>query len=701
MRRFGNDQIDANFSPHYRAHGQANRQPVRGPYSHIQVVPKLEPSGRHENVAPPVTFRKSSYSQEAANSMALLTGSGSLPPTASLANMTLGTTFAAKARAAELNAVRSHKAKAKESEANDLDTSMASTSSGPLKLTKPRTRSKGWKPLNLDEIPESALEVERIESRYPSTSTSSNTRTSTPNKSNANFGPATSGAQSSPQVLYHPSQRMQSNINLPAQHVPYYFSDAQPVTAIPRFTNEMATQNAFISPEHFRQQMHQFNQLALQQQQQQRQHQGRYVDSAAPSSTMALYQNPAARDSELFGQQANVSTDDPFVEMPAALRQSTNRYHSVSDQRSEVTAPSTQGSSPEVPGKMDYEFKFPTQQHRVSLPHPPGLTRSNLQAQTLHDTPTSTTERASVPTADPYRRDPKPYTSFARTSDDSSRKEQLLQHLQQVVDVSQARGNVPSSMRTVLFDPVAQNTSTSTGPHEPRVSQGGNEFLKASEPLPWKNRPVDIYNMKPPAPVVPHLPVHERPATITAAESELDGNAYIRSLISNPESAEERLKNSEAWWNHDGRGQEQMRAYLEQVADQHKKTKSSREYENIKRALERQGSYRDEWSDDSDATTIPKGPTEGEVINRLMVPVIANLRSYAEDSGASYFNKFSKAPAWAVDNSADGNKSFFGEDWGKPPSRVGRDPRYRPTFHEGRYTVFEPTDGRVSGRGGW
>ena len=37
-----------------------------------------------------------------------------------------------------------------------------------------------------------------------------------------------------------------------------------------------------------------------------------------------------------------------------------------------------------------------------------------------------------------------------------------------------------------------------------------------------------------------------------------------------------------------------------------------------------------------------------------------------------------KAPDWAVDRSANGNDSFFDSQWGQPPARVGRDPRYQP-----------------------
>ncbi|KAI4132558.1 MAG: hypothetical protein LQ338_000657 [Usnochroma carphineum] len=658
---------------------------MRGPYSHIQVVPKVESSVHNENIPQQVTFRRPSYSEGAASSVALPP-----KPTASLANMALGTTFAAKARAAELNAVRNHKAKAKEAEENEQDPSMATSSLGALKLTKPRSKSKTWKTLNLDDIPETASETDHPQSHHLSTI---RTSTSTPNTTNLNYASVTVGAQSSPQVSHPASQQLQPSRGVPVQHGQYYFPEAQPVTAIPRFTNEMATQSAFMNPEQFRHQMHQINQLAMQQN-------SRYNSSDASAPATALY-TPFQRSPESSVGQERVVDDDPFVDMPASLRQHPHLYGSPSDRHVGATTASAHGAQPAAQGNMSYELEFPTQQQqRANTHHPPGLPRPATHTQALHHTLKLAAERPAAPTADTHQRDPKPYTSFARSSEDGGKEEKVLQTLQQqAVNVSKTQVNLPSSTRTVLYDPVTQVSGASTHPHEPRIPQSSNEFVKTSEPLPWKNRPVDIYNMVPPTPVVPHSNVHERAAAAAVNQDKRDGNAYIRSLLSHPESAEQRLKSTEAWWNHDGRGQEQVRAYLERVADEHKKRKAGREYEDVKRALERQASFRDDRSDESNATTVPKAVVEGEAINRLMVPVIANLRSYAEDSGTSYFNKFSKAPAWAVDGGADGNRSFFGEDWGKPPSRVGRDPRYRPTFHEGRYTVFEPTDGRVSGRG--
>ncbi|KAI4254776.1 MAG: hypothetical protein L6R42_007044, partial [Xanthoria sp. 1 TBL-2021] len=179
-----------------------------------------------------------------------------------------------------------------------------------------------------------------------------------------------------------------------------------------------------------------------------------------------------------------------------------------------------------------------------------------------------------------------------------------------------------------------------------------------------------------------------------AADIKFGGQAYDHSNMTKASSAEQRQKEAEAWWSYDGRGQQHLRTWLESVAEDHRRKKAGQDYESMKKSLERQASFPDDRSDSSTITTVPEAVDCRDAVDLLLGPVMVNLRSYTEDSGPVYFNKFTKAPAWAVDGGAEGNKSFFEETWGKPPSRVGRDPRYRPTFHEGRYTVFEPTDGR-------
>ncbi|KAL8766279.1 MAG: hypothetical protein Q9209_006911, partial [Squamulea sp. 1 TL-2023] len=645
MRRFASDQMPFNFSPQGPSY---YRPSVRVPYSHIQVVQKPEPARHIEHASQQVTFRKPSYSKEA-EQLAAHHGSPTqnrqapaplpLKPTASLANMASGTTFAAKARAAELNAVRARRA-LQDTNKQD-DPTMPTAMSGPVKLSKPRSRGRGgWKPLNLGEIPESTTEA--AQSAYENLPWSTGMAT------------ASDGEEQ-----------------------PY-----QEASQYPRgqFMSDMVREHGYVDQERIRHLANQYNQMALQQQMPQ------YVNSSA-SAFASQYQAPLRRSPE---QERNATEDDPFIDMPKSTHQlPVHAFLKEHQLATDVSGRSNATTPLIIGGAMDYNSRFPIElQEGRNMPHPPGLpVPSSYSAEAYLKQKPLTPSRQPAPTANTHQRDPKPYTSFTRNSDDSSQRDKLLQNLQQVADRSKVQGELASSTRTVLYDPVAQDVRASTTAHGPSVSQSGDDFLKTSEPLPWKDRPVDIYNMLPPTLAAPCLTGAERAVAAAAADHDVTVNLS---------SAEQRQKDTEAWWYHDGRGQEQRRAWLEQVVEEHRRKKTGQDYESMKKSLERQASFRDDWSDSSNITTLPDAAKCGDAFNQLIGPILTNLFSYRDDDGPAYFNKFTKAPAWAVDGSMDGNKSFFEKTWGKPPSRVGRDPRYRPTFHEGRYTVFEPTDGRTS-----
>jgi hypothetical protein len=81
-------------------------------------------------------------------------------------------------------------------------------------------------------------------------------------------------------------------------------------------------------------------------------------------------------------------------------------------------------------------------------------------------------------------------------------------------------------------------------------------------------------------------------------------------------------------------------------------------------------------------TQTPNPAPESNILtNRLLVPVLENLASYVQgpiEKRRDYFCQWVKAPDWAIDRSATGNDSFFDSQWGQPPERLGRDPRYQP-----------------------
>ncbi|KAI9655766.1 MAG: hypothetical protein M1821_005201 [Bathelium mastoideum] len=98
-----------------------------------------------------------------------------------------------------------------------------------------------------------------------------------------------------------------------------------------------------------------------------------------------------------------------------------------------------------------------------------------------------------------------------------------------------------------------------------------------------------------------------------------------------------------------------------------------------------------------DSNTPPE--TNKQVTLGLFSALYDTLASYVKDTPQyryDYFNRFTEPLEWCINKSPNGNQSFFGEDWGTPPSRVGRDPRYRPLNTDSQYAMWAET-GRSAG----
>lgn len=583
-----------------------------------------------------MTFKKQSYSEEAANHMtsALQLSADHTRP--SLANMTSGTTFAAKARAAELNAVRSRKA-AGELDNDDDAPSTSQTSLGALKFTKPRNKGRAWRTLNLDEIPEASLESDQSgQNQHLSWESSASQGQAIVRLAHAHNNSQTTSQDSS----YRGSDYASNPHNL-----------AQILATI----------------------------------------KGGQQSNSGQANVVCVGSH---QDSNL----------DPFVDKPSAGLDPGGLGYTLD--QNHVNSVFSQPQAPYEVLENGYSFA-PNNQDHYRAARPPSLNgASNYQASKMDGT-SPTVTRPIDPNADSYQRDPMPYTGYTNVA----KKDILLQNLHNVVESSKAQGSLPSSTRTVLYDPLGRDGQTQALKNGGQTRAGrassecDKEVLKTSDPLPWKNRPVNIFNAIPPATAKFGLADQSSLRSTTDSPSQQDQyntNKYIWSLVPQPESPSRRLQRVEAWWRHDGRGQHRLRNYLEMVADDHQRAKRSKnlskDYQSIQKMLGRQARSYDDWSDTSESTEVPDHPSAGDMINRLLIPVLSNLQSYVEETEPSCFKPFSKPHTWCVDASVDGNKSFFGGDWGQPPNRVGRDPRYRPTFHDGRYTVFEPTDGRVAGR---
>ncbi|KAI4715686.1 hypothetical protein E4T48_08133 [Aureobasidium sp. EXF-10727] len=81
-----------------------------------------------------------------------------------------------------------------------------------------------------------------------------------------------------------------------------------------------------------------------------------------------------------------------------------------------------------------------------------------------------------------------------------------------------------------------------------------------------------------------------------------------------------------------------------------------------------------------------------EVTTRLFLSMHESLSQYTQgpiEQRRGYLAPFCDPPEWCIDKSANGNNSFFGEDWSQPPERISRDSRYRPLPFESKFDAFD------------
>lgn len=81
-----------------------------------------------------------------------------------------------------------------------------------------------------------------------------------------------------------------------------------------------------------------------------------------------------------------------------------------------------------------------------------------------------------------------------------------------------------------------------------------------------------------------------------------------------------------------------------------------------------------------------------EVTTRLFLTVHESLSQYTQgplEQRRGYLAPFCDPPEWCIDKSANGNNSFFGEDWSQPPERISRDSRYRPLPFESKFGAYD------------
>lgn len=732
--------------------------PPNTPFSHIQIIPKVSPerSVVGEETFPPVIFQRLSYSQRAEKNMAAPYNYHASTSTASLANNTSGTTFAAKARAAELNAVRSQKA-AKEMEVDDEVPLIAPVALGALKFTRPRNRGRVWKALNLEELANQPLEGQETESEHPRSPAPLNHEViQATNCSSREVGGG--------EMSYNNQADSQSLYQQTTQAFPYQdpLISSQPQKLEKSATNhglggwnpEMSLArpvgqdgysqalNGHLTPQppprgtsalghDFHSTQNQdaeiegrsMSSLPLQQGSKNLEDDSRgqpRLNSMEERKLTRLGVLPALQPTEGGSLPTEKYQDDPFTESTQLMRSRLYSPHGI-NQSYALNGSAAHVLPPMARGIMNNEFRFP---QSYQTPH--GVIPQQSIPKIGQGQPNVPN---NGPRANPYPRDPMPYSSFSI----SSKKDLLLRNLQDVVESSKTQGNLPISTRTVLYDPVAHDVGkqvqpsptetafkraqadeapsrTSTGTGSLTLPQVGKELLKASDPLPWTDRPVSIHNSTSPTAPQANFPMlTQLPSTqiIPPGLGYVNPNIWARG--SEELLGRHAVEEPQLWRNHDSRRGGEFQARLGQI---------NLDYELSKKA------HRPNLASDTNAIeqlalplkfrSHPHGEfqyqphplrtkiiTPAQVATGSMLPLLNTLTSYVDNTNPGYFNRYARVPEWCIDKSQGANQSFFGSDWGVPPSRVGRDPRYRPTFHEGRYTVFEELDrrgGRDSGR---
>lgn len=695
-------------------------RPLNNSFSHIQIVANpssvdsVDKFTTDEESSAQVVFQSPSYTESARRIMAVPSNSeGFASNTANLANNMSGTTFAAKARAAELNAVRSRRA-AQEAEAQSDIPPIPPMPLGAIKFTRHRNRARAWKALNLDELAEESIEEEEAHGEHmPAVESFRQPPDQEPNNGSSDPSKRFLTHQNSP--ISEPVSRPDIKVTLPQyqssmissrqltpenagtphshhpcntdphQAMPTVYG-SRPQSPLNRLTPEQTSRafsaldynarsgiaqdaggQSFSAPGLLPVQATKTSQISLENSSNQQR-----LNWAEEMRLKSLGVLPAFQPSQGRAFANNYAKDknheDPFTEPPlvSAYRptESAYPYNSISAPRA---------APPAVKGTTSAEFRFPQsyQPHNFATPQystqKPEQTQAGVPTNVLRSNP-------------PYQRDPLPYSAFlGRNSLGPHKKEMLLQNLENVVESSKTEGHLPSSTRTVLYDPLALSVLK---PAQPSPTEAAfkraqeeatkrtrtsastlgiteQERLEISDPLPWTDRPVSI---------------EDSPTLITQAslskkapnQSEHLAVGFVQSPLTRfavqPPPQRHTYDQIESWWSDRSR--------------------------------------RDSLLQGQPNIPPHSKPTAAEIARAVMLPAYKTLLSYVETTERDNFGRFCRIPEWCIDRTPGGSQSFYG-DWGVPPSRVGRDPRYTPTFHEGRYTVFEEPSRSTRAGGGF
>ncbi|KAF2090101.1 hypothetical protein K490DRAFT_62978 [Saccharata proteae CBS 121410] len=412
------------------------------------------------------------------------------------------------------------------------------------------------------------------------------------------------------------------------------------------------------------------------------------LSQKGPSSyTKAKPSQQQSRQISTFSDLESL-TEEPFERLPHSSRIQLPWREKAGQQP-------VHQSNNHFSGIMDMHYNFPLKDDVAKMPGMPVLRSFLVDANDDQEqSPTTMRRRPVVPQETQRVRDmtwptkekvntnaadsgPFPQ-HFPELHEPTPTRDQIPEYLSKLMESERRADLSPVQLPYRVTGPVAQNTPASTnqsststvvqsqftfhfpyngsatpmmgGVHQPqahRLTPSSTSLVTNGEPEPgYEDRLVSIY--KPPGDVIP--PTKQDFNGAFFQDIEEPTNPY-RGM-----SAEERL---DKWWTSG------------LMTQRH-----------------------DDWTK---TLHMPAPPGLSHPYNigasRLLLPLYETFEAYVHGGKDrhryDYFARFGPPPEWCIDKSAKRNDSMFGEDWGEPPKRIGRDPRYRPTFHKPRYTVFE------------
>ena len=682
-----------------------------------------------KDAARPV-FRKPSLTYEADAAIAGSVQLATSASTDSLANNTYGTTFAARARAAELQAARARKLK---ENSNQTGLPSADLPHEVMTFTKARTtRGRTWKTLNLHDLPEVSMEyIQSIEYQTPSniktTDRQIGTQYGTAEQDlHRQFFPTEASLGPSHETLRigaGSSSRQSQNLSLDTKSqsesaTDYAASLWDP--ELPTREKRAETSGTYERPEPRTRtssaSLTLFTLPVLASSSDRMQKEGDYLRQKQESLLQTLQAElQAGLQKHDFSEQAMIGTlghDDPMEPLMGlmsqhhALEQPTAALDTASnDEDSFVKFPLS--NSPPASAmrhaidEVNNHRVFP---NRHFIPNQYAAVKGTMghisrpQQERMHKYEPYSQQRFehSARIQDPIPQHPSnvPYSPQIpyRKLSAEEKKDRLLQQLHAVADESNNTGNMAGSGRTVLHDPFAyiRHKDTQSELSSTIHTSSERDLVMTSDPLPWKDRPVNVVSTSPLHPVKysdpgagSSSPTAARPIQIAVSYEE--HSVYSRGL-----SVEE----VEQWWRQDSRIDVVTQKNIDQILDR---------ISEETHVLNGGGSTRLSVKNSVDRFERPKPTTASANLqsralsDNVLIPVLSNLATYLQTEG--YFNRHGKAPDWCIDQGSGGQSSFFGEDWGVPPPRVGRDPRYQPVFHEGTRSVYSDFGGRRGSHG--